>query len=264
MEQADALVQPRGSITARAISWAITSLRRQHAPIAVLSRQLGVRWWTLGRAIKTELERRAADPSASSKSARWGSMSTRSEPLRHGDRPRKGPEELTGMVDLSRDKNGKVHARLLDLVPGRSKKAYDHWVTELGDDFCTSIRIAALDTFGGDRSAIDAMLEDTVAVLDAFHIVTLGTTVVDEVRRRVQQYTLGRHGRKGDPLYGIQRLLRARVENLTEGRTRAEKILATFRTCPIPEVTRPGRTLRKWREAFLAYFTIGRANAPKP
>ncbi|RZT66400.1 hypothetical protein EV140_0125, partial [Microcella alkaliphila] len=31
--------------------------------------------------------------------------------------------ELTGMVDLSRDEHGRVRARLLDLVPGRSGKA---------------------------------------------------------------------------------------------------------------------------------------------
>jgi transposase len=32
----------------------------------------------------------------------------------------KGPTMLTGMVDLTCDQDGKVHARLLDLVPGRS------------------------------------------------------------------------------------------------------------------------------------------------
>ena len=297
MEQADVLVQPQGSITTRAVSWAITSLRTQHATIAGLARQLGVSWWTLWRAVKPELERLAADPK---RFARVTSLGVDEHIWHHGDPRKKGPKELTGMVDLTRDKNGKVHARLLDLVPGRSKKAYADWLTERGDDFCTGIKIAALDPFGGYKSAIDAELEEAVAVLDAFHVVKLGTTVVDEVRRRVQQDTLGHRGRKGDPLYGIQRLLRAgaenltdkqldrlaaaieadpaheavyvawrcaqdlraayRAKNLTEGRTRAEKILATFHTCPIPEVARLGRTLRKWRGAFLAYFTTGRAN----
>jgi len=41
---------------------------------------------------------------------------------------------------------------------------------------------------------------------------------------------------------------------------RAVKILATFHTCPIPEVARLGRTLRKWRDAFLAYFTSDRTS----
>ena len=50
------------------------------------------------------------------------------------------------------------------------------------------------------------------------------------------------------------------AENLAEGRKIAEKILAAFPSCPIPEIARLGRTLRAWREQFLAYFTTGRAN----
>ena len=204
------------------------------------------------------------------------------------------------MVDLTRDKNGRIHARLLDLVPGRSKKVYADWLTQRGEVFRAGIGVAALDPFGGYKSAIDDELSEATAVLDAFHVVKLGTQAVDEVRRRVQQDTTGHRGRKGDPLYGIQRLLRAGAENLTDkqldrlaaaiesdpaheavyvawrcaqdlraayratdtthGRALAEKILATFHTCPIPEIARLGRTLRKWREAFLAYFTTERAN----
>src|SRR3954468_19081809 len=44
-----------------------------------------------------------------------------------------------------------------------------------------------------------------IAVLDAFHVVKRGTQVVDEVRRRVQQDTLGHRGYKDDPLYKIRR-----------------------------------------------------------
>jgi transposase len=47
-------------------------------------------------------------------------------------------------------------------------------------------------------------------------VVRLGTQVVDEVRRRVQQDTLGRRGHKHDPLYQIRGLLRLGVEHLTE------------------------------------------------
>ena len=51
-----------------------------------------------------------------------------------------------------------------------------------------------------------------------------------------------------------------RAKSTLEGRARAEKILESFHTCPIPEVARLGRTLRRWREAFLAYFSTERAN----
>ncbi|WP_029145216.1 transposase [Microbacterium luticocti] len=49
-------------------------------------------------------------------------------------------------------------------------------------------------------------------------------------------------------------------EDLAEGRPIAEKVVDTFRTSPIPEIARPGRTVRCWRDAFLAYFTTHRAN----
>jgi hypothetical protein len=39
-------------------------------------------------------------------------------------------------------------------------------------------------------------------VVDHFHAIRLANLVVDQVRRRVQQATLGHRGRKRDPLYG--------------------------------------------------------------
>ncbi len=137
-------------------------------------------------------------------------------------------------------------------------------------------------------------------MLDAFHIVKLGTAAVDEVRRRVQQEIHGHRGRKTDLLYRIRNILRAGQEHLTDrqrarlktaftaddrhvavevawqcaqqlrsvyhqsshadGRRVAEKILAIFPSCPIPEIARLGRTLNQWRDAFLGYFTTGGAN----
>ena len=210
-----------------------------------------------------------------------------------------GPKQLTGMVDLSRDEHGRVRARLLDLVPGRSGGAYRDWLAQRGEAFRCGVQVATLDPFHGYKNAIDDQLADAVAVLDAFHVVKLATQAVDEVRRRVQQATRGHRGRKDDPLYRIRNLLRAGQENLTDrqrarlqsafdaheqhvavevawqcaqllrsvyhqdkqhGRATAEKILQTFPTCPIPEIARLGRTLRQWREAFLGYFDTGGAN----
>ncbi|GER21704.1 hypothetical protein NCCP1664_02010 [Zafaria cholistanensis] len=36
--------------------------------------------------------------------------------------------------------------------------------------------------------------------------------------------------------------------------------MKSLHTCPIPEVVRVGRTLRRQRDPFLAYFTTNRAN----
>jgi transposase len=42
-------------------------------------------------------------------------------------------------------------------------------------------------------------------VIDHFHAIRLASEVVNDVRRRVQQDTLGHRGRRHDPLSGIRR-----------------------------------------------------------
>ena len=53
----------------------------------------------------------------------------------HQDRRRRGPREVTGIVDLTRGKDHPT-ARLLDLVPGRSGTVYKNWLAERGQDLC--------------------------------------------------------------------------------------------------------------------------------
>jgi transposase len=132
VEQVPTLVAPRGSITARAVGWAIGQLRREHATVHGIARQLGTSWKTVWRAIEPELVKLAEDES------RFENVTTLGvdEHIWHHVDPRKhGPKELTGMVDLSRDSTGKTRARLLDLVPGRSGKAYASWLAERGEAF---------------------------------------------------------------------------------------------------------------------------------
>ncbi len=138
-------------------------------------------------------------------------MSTK--PIEDGGR---GPKELTGMVDLTRNANGHTKARLLDLVPGRSGAAYTDWLTQRGDAFRAGAQVATLDPFHGYKNAIDDQLEEARSVVDAFHVVKLGSSMVDDVRRRVQQQTCGHRGRKNDQLYRIRNILRAGKENLTD------------------------------------------------
>ena len=59
-EQVPGLVAARGSITTRAIWWAIGQLRAEHATIGGLARRLGVSWWTLWRVVRPQLEALAA------------------------------------------------------------------------------------------------------------------------------------------------------------------------------------------------------------
>ena len=130
-----------------------------------------------------------------------------------------GPRELTGIVDLTRGKDHPT-ARLLDLVPGRSGTVHEKWLAERGEDFRAGVRIATLDPFQGQQERHRCLLQDATSVLDAFHIVKLAGDAPGEVRRRVQQETLGHRGRTGDPLYQIWLLLRASRDRAHEASTR--------------------------------------------
>ncbi len=44
------------------------------------------------------------------------------------------------------------------------------------------------------------------------------------------------------------------------GRAPAERLVTTLPSCPVPEIARLGKTLRRWRGAFLAYFDTGGAS----
>nr|WP_141847216.1 ISL3 family transposase [Humibacillus xanthopallidus] len=303
VEQDERIARPRALLTVRACRWAIEQIRREHASIHGLARQLGTTWDTVWTSIRPLLQAAAADES------RFAGVTTLGvdEHVWHHVNPiKRGPKALTGMVDLTRQPDPKepgktvVKARLLDLVVGRSGPAYAGWLKQRGEEFRSCVEVATLDPFRGYKNAIDDQLQDAVAVLDAFHVVKLAGHAVDEVRRRVQQEIHGHRGRKNDPLYRIRNILHAGAEHLTErqqarlsaaiaaderhdevwvayqcaqqvrsayhqasharGRVVAEKILASFTSCPIPEIARLGRTLAQWREAFLAYFTTEGAN----
>jgi transposase len=284
------LIAPRAVLTSRAVSWATDALAHDDTTVSALARHLRVDWHTLWRAVKTEASARTSRPGRLSGVRTLGVDEHIWRPSRRAQSDR----AVTSMVDLTRDEHGRLHARLLDVVPGRSGVVYADWLKAQAGEFIAGIEHAALDPFRGYANAIRDELPDAVAVLDAFHVVRLGTQVLDEVRRRCQQNTLGRRGHKDDPLYKIRGLLRHGQENLTErqrarleaglqagdpswevtvawscyqqlrsayastnpvnGRKIAEQVIDSFPTCPIPEVARLGRTLRSWKQQVLAYF----------
>jgi transposase len=293
--EAHDIAPSRMVLTTRAVDWATSALSWDDTTVSALARQLGVDWHTCWNAVEVEARARTSDPARLKNVKTLGVDEHIWRPSRIGvDRA------VTIMVDLTRDQAGCLHARLLDAVVGRSGSVYKSWLKAQPDGFVNGVEQAALDPFRGYANAIHDGLPDAVAVLDAFHVVRLGTQVVDEVRRRVQQDTLGRRGHKHDPLYKMRGLLRHGIEHLTEkqrakirncldagdptdevnvtwqcyqqlrsiyhampakGREVAIKVLDSFHSCPIPEVARLGRTLRAWRPQVLAYFdTSGVSN----
>ena len=141
-EQDEQVARRRALLTSRACWWAISQIRREHASVAGVARQLGTTWDTVWTSIQPMLAAAAADESRFAGVTTlgvdehvWHHVSTK--PIDQGGR---GPKELTGMVDLTRDKHGRVRARLLDLVPGRSGDAYKTWLKARGDTFRAGVQ----------------------------------------------------------------------------------------------------------------------------
>src|SRR5215207_8018035 len=195
---------------------------------------------------------------------------------------------VTGLVDLER-------GRLLDLVADRTRRAVDGWLHAQPRDWLVQVGTVALDPWRGYASALTAPLGHATVVVDHFHAVRLANTVVDQVRRRTQQATLGHRGRKRDPLYRIRKLLLTAAEQLTSrGRVRLRAGLAAgdpggevaaawqgkellravyravgpaaaraaldrfYRWCDgvqVPELSRLARTVRAWEAEILAFHS---------
>ena len=103
----------------------------------------------------------------------------------------RGPKETTGMVDFTRDDQGKLPTRLLDLVPGWSGPVHARWFDERGPGFAAAVEVAALDPFQGYRNAIDEKHPGTEVVADHFRLVKLAMDCIDCVRRRVRRTLTG-------------------------------------------------------------------------
>lgn len=285
-------IRPRAVLTERARVWAFTEVGRSGRTVAEVARSLGVGWHTVMRAVRELGEPVVDDPARLAEVRGIGVDETAFLLATAVNTTR----FVTGIVDITRGRP----ARLLDVVDGRSGPALAGWLSARDPGWKRQVDFAALDPFRGYANALRTELGEATRVLDAFHTVRLGFTVVDEVRRRVQQQTLSRRGHRDDPLYRIRRVLRRGAEHLTDTgwrRLRAgldlgdphgevavawviaqqlrrlyfadrletaegqlNRLLPAMTSCPVPEVARLGWTLTSWRAEILAYWTTDGAS----
>jgi len=202
-------IAPRAVLTERARAEACRRVGKDAHAVAAVARDLGVGWATAMRA-EDHGRPLVEDPDRLDGVAALGLDET-SFLRATGTAPTRW---VTGLVDLE-------HGRLLDVVADRTRAAVDGWLGARPHDWLAQVGMVALDPWRGYASALTARLGHATVVVDHFHAVRLANTVVDQVRRRVQQATLGHRGRKPDPLYRIRKLLLTAAEQLTQrGRAR--------------------------------------------
>ena len=279
-------IAPRSALTERARAWAFDQVAHQDAAVSRVARALGVGWATIMRIVTVRGTPLLDDPDRLAGVSALGVDET-SFLRATGTHP---TWYVTGVADLT---PGRC-ARLLDVVPGRSSAALGGWLAARDESWRNAIATASLDPFRGYASALTHHVPQAVRVLDPFHVVRLGLACTDQVRRRVQQDTLGHRGYAGDPLFTVRRLLRHRADRLTGQQTSrleaalhagdpdgevvaawsiSQQLMAAYtrtdpaaataaidtlitaaKSCPIPEIARLGRTLRTWRGELCAHF----------
>ena len=207
--------EPRAKLSRRGLRWALEALVCQHLSVARVAEGLAVSWNTANNAVLTEGRRvLITDP------ARFDGVRVIGVDEHLWRHTRRGDKYVTVIIDLTPVRAGTGPARLLDMVEGRSKQAFQNWLADRPQDWRDGVEVVAMDGFTGFKTATTEELPDAVAVMDPFHVVRLGGDALDDCRRRVQQATCGRRGRKGDPLYSARRTLHTGADLLTDKQTR--------------------------------------------
>jgi transposase len=279
-------IAARAVLTDRAHKTACRRVGKDGASVAQVAREYGVGWHTVMRAVETHGRQLVDDPDRLADVTHLGVdetawlSATREHPTLF----------VSGLVDTAT-------GRLLDVVADRTARAVTGWLAHRDPAWLARIGVVALDPYRGYATAMGVHLGHATVVVDHWHVIRLANQCVDEVRRRVQQDTMGHRGRAGDPLYRVRKLLVMAAERLDsrgwqrlaaglragdpDGQVTAawqlkELVRDLFRatsvaharqvfavidawaaTVEAPEARRLVRTLHRWEDEILAFHTTG-------
>ena len=210
-----------------------------------------------------------------------------------------GPRELTGIVDYSRGGSSHGPLEWTWSRVGLAPCMRTGWPSA-ANSFAPVSRSRRWIPSRDSKNAVDDQLQDATSVLDAFHIVKLVGDAPGEVRRpRPVRHDRSPRTHRRPPLprsaiFCAPRVIGSRSVNKNasvrpsrqmrrisvsmsptftgqvrevfhqatpvQGQRLAAHIIQRLPRCPIPEIARLGRTLRKWKDAFVAYFDTGGAS----
>jgi len=200
----------RAKISRSGVRYALEALVLDHLTVARAAANLGVSWHTANTAILAEGQQLLIDDPH-----RFDGVTTIGVDEHVWRHTRRGDNYVTVIIDLTPVREKRGPARLLDMVEGRSKRVFSEWLAARPQAWKDQIEIVAMDGFTGFKTASKEQLPDATEVMDPFHVVQLAGDMLDRVRQRVQQETLGHRGRRGDPLYGVRKVLRTGEAFLT-------------------------------------------------
>ncbi|WP_374927953.1 ISL3 family transposase [Kytococcus sedentarius] len=213
-QDTSAAAQPRARVSRAGLRWGLVGIVVGHLSMSRVAEGLGVAWNTANDAVLAEGRRLLIDDPTRLDGVRV--VGVDEHVWRH---TRRGDKYVTVIIDLTPVRDGTGPSRLLDMVEGRSKKAFKTWLADRDQAWRDGIEVVAMDGFAGFKTATTEELPDAVTVMDPFHVVRLTGDALDSCRRRVQQELHGHRGRKSDPLYSARRTLHTGADLLTDKQT---------------------------------------------
>jgi len=205
-----AAADPRAKLSRAAVRWALVGLVVHHLTVARVADVLAVSWNTANTAILGEGQRMLIDDPDRFEGVRV--IGVDKHAWRHTPY---GDKYVTVILDVTPIRDRRSPSRLLDMIPGRSKRVFKTWLASQPDTWRSRIEIVAMDGFTGFKSAAAEELPGARAVMDPFHVVRLAGDALDECRRRTGQELHHRRGRATDPLYKARKMLHTRSCLLT-------------------------------------------------
>src|SRR5690606_16880277 len=143
-EDTTAAAEPRGKLTRAAVRWALEAVVCQHLPVARVAESLDVSWHAANDAVLTEGRRLLIDDPA-----RFDGVTTIGVDEHVWRHTRLGDKYVTVIIDLTPAHEKTGPARLLDMVPGRSKQAFKTWLAGRPKAWRDGVDIVAMDGFTG-------------------------------------------------------------------------------------------------------------------
>jgi transposase len=206
------LASPRSATTRRCARYVLRRLMIDRTTVSAIAAELGVSWHTVNSIAMGA----TADLVAAAGPDRLAGVKVIGiDEHRWAPRRRGADGFVTVIIDLTPVHDRSGPARLLDVVEGRSATALASWLSAQPTAFAAGVEVIAMDGFAGYKTAAADVVSDAVTVMDPFHVVALAGAKLDLIRQRLQQQTLGRRGHTGDPLYGIRRIARTRIQLLS-------------------------------------------------
>jgi len=210
-EDTTQVAPPRAKISRGGLLWALRAIVIDHLSMSRVAAHLGVAWNTANDAVLNEGRRVLIDDPT-----RFDGVDILGVDEHVWRHTRFADKYVTVIIDLTPVRNKTGPARLLDMVPGRSKLVFKQWLNAQPQWWRDGVETVAMDGFTGFKTAAAEELPEAVAVMDPFHVVRLAGDALDQCRRRVQQQLHGHRGRAGDPLYAARRTLHTGTKLMTD------------------------------------------------